>query len=99
MTEEKQGTTPPASASDGPSPWAVAGLGMQFFLALLAFVYAGNWIDARFGTAPVFLFAGVFVGGGATFYLSYRRLTRGMRTDGAHSATPPNDATRQSPRR
>lgn len=76
MTEEKQPPTPLSPTPDDPSPWALAGLGMQFFVALFAFVYAGNWIDERLHTSPVFLFAGVFVGGSATFYLSYQRLMK-----------------------
>lgn len=57
------------------SPWALAGLGMQFFVAILLFVYAGNWLDRRFGTAPLFLLAGLFLGGGGSFWTAYRRLT------------------------
>jgi len=56
------------------SPWALAGLGVQFFASLLFFVYAGTWLDQRFGLSPLFLLLGLFVGGGGTFYLSYRRL-------------------------
>ena len=58
------------------SPWALAGLGTQFFGAILLFVWVGNWLDRRFGTAPLFLLSGVLLGGGGTFYLSYRRLTK-----------------------
>jgi F0F1-type ATP synthase assembly protein I len=57
------------------SPWALAGLGMQFFMAILVFLYAGTWLDRRFGTAPLFLLGGVFLGGGGAFYSGYRRLT------------------------
>ena len=56
------------------SPWALAGLGMQFFVAIILSVYAGAWLDRRFGASPLFLLLGLFVGGGGTFYLSYRRL-------------------------
>jgi F0F1-type ATP synthase assembly protein I len=56
------------------SPWALAGLGVQFFAALILFVYAGSWLDDRFGLSPLFLLLGLFVGGGGSFYLSYRRL-------------------------
>lgn len=59
------------------SPWALAGLGMQFFVAILVFVYAGNWLDRRFGTAPLFLLGGLFLGGGGSFWAAYRRLTVG----------------------
>jgi F0F1-type ATP synthase assembly protein I len=69
------------------SPWALAGLGMQFVLALLVFVYAGNWMDRRLGTAPLCLLLGVFVGGGGTFFLSVKRLT-------ASTATTPSSKVR-----
>lgn len=68
------------SARDG-SPWALAGLGMQFFASLLLFVYGGAWLDRRMDSSPLFLLLGVFVGGGGTFYLSYRRLTAGDRRE------------------
>lgn len=61
------------------SPLALAGLGVQFFAAILLFAWAGNWLDDRFDMSPLFLLAGVFVGGGGTFYSGYRRLTVGMR--------------------
>lgn len=64
-------STPPA---DDVSPWALAGLGTQFFASILLFVWVGNWLDRRFDTAPFFLLSGVFVGGGGSFYLSYRQL-------------------------
>ncbi len=76
---------PPAEVS----PWALAGLGMQFFVALILFAYVGNWMDARFDTSPLFLLLGVFLGGGGSFVFNYRRLTRvsvaastSARTDG-----------------
>lgn len=65
----------------GQSPWALAGLGMQFFASLLLFVYGGAWLDRRFDVSPLFLLLGVFVGGGGTFYLSYRRLTANDRRE------------------
>jgi F0F1-type ATP synthase assembly protein I len=67
------------------SPWALAGLGMQFFAAILLFVYAGNWMDRRFGTAPMFLLGGVLLGGGGAFYSGYRRLTAAQRVPRASS--------------
>lgn len=70
------------------SPWALAGLGMQFFVAILLFVYAGTWLDRRLGTSPLFLLGGVFVGGGGVFYTSYRRL---MAT--SNSKPQDNDST------
>ncbi len=77
---------PEHTASDV-SPWALAGLGTQFLVALLVFVYAGNWMDRRFGTAPLCLLLGVFLGGGGTFFLSVKRLT-------ASTATTPSSKVR-----
>jgi F0F1-type ATP synthase assembly protein I len=61
---------------------------MQFFAAILFFVYAGNWLDRRLGTAPLCLLAGLFVGGGGAFYSSYRRLTA---TSEANAPDNPQD--------
>jgi ATP synthase protein I len=53
---------------------AYAGLGLQLTLSILLFLYAGQWLDRRLETAPVFLIIGVFVGAGAGFYAIYRKL-------------------------
>jgi len=74
MAAEPGGPRPPASREDGPSPWALAGLGLQWFVAMLVFVYAGNWVDRTFGSAPLGLLVGLFVGGGGVFYVIVRRL-------------------------
>jgi F0F1-type ATP synthase assembly protein I len=71
------------------SPWALAGLGTQFFAAILLFVWVGNWLDRRFDSAPLFLLGGVFVGGGGSFYLSYRRLTKPRGSPPRHADTSP----------
>jgi ATP synthase protein I len=60
----------------GTSGMAYAGLGMQFVVALLLFLYLGQWADRKLGTAPWMLLLGVFVGAGGAFYSMYRRLTR-----------------------
>ncbi|HEX2187636.1 MAG TPA: AtpZ/AtpI family protein [Longimicrobiaceae bacterium] len=52
----------------------MAGVGLQFAASILLFFFAGRWLDARLGTAPWLLLAGVFVGAGAGFYSLYRRL-------------------------
>jgi F0F1-type ATP synthase assembly protein I len=59
--------------SDG-SAMKYAGVGLQFAVSILLFLYAGQWLDRRFGTAPWLMMLGVFVGGGASFYSMYRRL-------------------------
>jgi len=58
-----------------------AGLGLQFAVAIVLFVLLGQWADRHFGTQPVFLMTGVFVGGGAAFYNLYRRITAAQRAD------------------
>jgi F0F1-type ATP synthase assembly protein I len=51
-----------------------AGVGIQFAAAIILFLFAGQWLDRRLGTSPVFLILGVFVGAGAAFYSMYRKL-------------------------
>lgn len=53
---------------------AYAGLGLQFAVSILVFLFVGQWLDRKLGTAPVFLLVGVFVGAGGAFYSMYRKL-------------------------
>ncbi len=76
---DKQRSAPPKSDSEI-SPWSLAGLGVQFAVALVLFGYAGQWVDRKFESAPWFLLLGVLGGAGGTFYLSYRRLTAPQRS-------------------
>jgi F0F1-type ATP synthase assembly protein I len=76
--------------ADEVSPWALAGLGTQFFASLLLFVWVGNWLDRRFDCAPLFLLSGVFLGGGGSFYLSYRQLTKPRRSPSQRDDSTPN---------
>jgi len=73
-SDEKPGRPAGSPKAGEQSPWLLAGLGMQFFVALVLFAYAGSWLDRRFDSSPLLLLVGVFVGGGGTFYLTYRRL-------------------------
>lgn len=77
-------------AADDVSPWALAGLGTQFFASILLFVWVGNWLDRRFDTAPLFLLSGVLLGGGGTFYLSYRQLTKPRSPSQRNDDSKPN---------
>lgn len=52
----------------------IAGAGLQFAVAIILFVFLGQWLDKKFGTSPVFLFVCVFVGAGASLYSMYRKL-------------------------
>ena|SRR5687767_9746370 len=55
-----------------------AGLGLQFAVTILVSLWLGTWIDRKFGTAPVFLYVGVFLGAGAAFYSMYRQLMKNL---------------------
>jgi F0F1-type ATP synthase assembly protein I len=68
--------------SSGPSPAEFAGSGVQFVVAILLFLYIGKWLDAKLGTAPWLLMAGVFVGAGAGFYSFYRRIMAASKRNG-----------------
>ena len=63
-----------------------AGFGVQFAIAVLLFLYAGNWVDQKLGTSPLFLVLGVFVGAGASFYSIYQRLMTDQREAAQRSA-------------
>lgn len=58
-----------------------AGVGLQFAVAIVAFVLLGQWVDRKLGTAPAFLMIGVFVGGAGAFYNLYRRIAAAQKAD------------------
>lgn len=64
-------TTPEKEGGHGAE---YAGLGLQFALSILLFLYAGQWLDRRLGTDPWLMILGVFTGAGASFYSMYRKL-------------------------
>jgi len=55
-------------------PARLAGIGIQFAVVLVAFLFAGKWLDDRLGTEPWLLMAGVFVGFALSVLWMYRRL-------------------------
>ena len=59
---------------DEPATSGYAAVGLQFAVALVLFSLAGDWVDKKLGTTPVFLLLGVFGGGAAAFYSMYRKL-------------------------
>jgi F0F1-type ATP synthase assembly protein I len=58
-----------------------AGVGMQFAVSIIAFLFAGQWLDKRLGTNGLFTIAGVFVGAGGAFYIMYRKITAAQKRD------------------
>ena len=72
----------PHSSSKKSLPGAdFAGVGIQFAVAIIVFLFAGQWLDKLLGTNGLFTIAGVFVGGGAAFYNMYRKITAAQRRD------------------
>jgi F0F1-type ATP synthase assembly protein I len=53
---------------------ALAGAGLQFAIAILLFLYAGQWVDRRLGSSPWGVLVGVFLGAVAGFTSIYRKL-------------------------
>jgi F0F1-type ATP synthase assembly protein I len=60
---------------------AAAGMGLQFAVSVVLFLLAGQWLDNKLGTAPLFLMVFVFVGAGASFYSIYRKLMEQQRRE------------------
>jgi F0F1-type ATP synthase assembly protein I len=56
-----------------------AGAGIQLAVSVFLCLLGGNWLDQRWGTSPLFLILGVFLGGGAGFYNLVRVLTSAER--------------------
>ncbi len=78
----KRAESPLNQGSFGSGPAAqFAGLGLQFVLSLLLFLYAGQWVDGKLGTSPWFLILGVFTGASAAFYSMYRALKAAERRE------------------
>ncbi len=62
-----------------PSLGEYAGVGLQFALTIVAFMFAGMWLDRTLGTSPWLLILFVFGGAGAGFYAVYRKLMAAQR--------------------
>ncbi len=58
-----------------------AGVGIQFALAIVLFLFAGQWLDKRLGTNGMLTIAGVFIGAAAGFYSMYRKISAAQRQD------------------
>ena len=67
-------TGTPGSEDGGLRPSEFAGVGLQFAILIIGGLYLGQWLDGRFGTAPVLFFVGVFGGAALGIYSMYRKL-------------------------
>jgi len=93
MTDEPGRAQPPEFTPDplrsrrstGVSPSEFAGVGLQFALTIVVFMFAGIWLDRTLHTSPWFVLVCVFVGAAAGFYSIYRKLMSAQhRTDSQH---------------
>ncbi len=80
MNSEK----PPKSGPSSSEPLNVgsfAGAGLQFAVSLVLSLLIGQWADRKLETSPLFLLAGVFLGGAAAFYSMYRKVNAAQKAD------------------
>ena len=73
--------TPSPRRTQGAGSYAAHGL--QFALSVIIFLYLGQWLDRKLGTAPWMLLACVFLGAGGSFYSIYRRMMADLERDEA----------------
>ena len=73
--------TPDSKPSEPINVGSFAGAGLQFAITLVVFLFLGQWIDKKLGSSPIFLLAGVFIGGAGAFYSMYRRLSTAQKAD------------------
>ena len=55
-------------------------IGLTLLVTTLVGVLAGYWADGQFGTLPIFLIIGFFVGAGAGTLMIYRLVNRFLKT-------------------
>lgn len=70
------------------------GLGLQFVIAILLFLWIGKWVDRQLGTDGPGVLVGVFVGAGAAFYSMYKSLMADQRREEAEAARKRESANR-----
>jgi len=78
MEDEKRSQPSPKKGLSGAD---FAGMGLQFAVAIIVFVFAGQWLDNRLGTNGLFTIVGAFVGAGAAFYNMYRKIAAAQKQD------------------
>jgi len=78
MDDEKRSQPSPKQGLSGAD---FAGLGVQFAVAIVAFLFAGQWLDNRLGTNGLFTIVGVFVGAAGAFYNMYRKISAAQKRD------------------
>lgn len=95
---EGRGPTPRGAIAGAVTGTEFAGIGLQFALTILVFVFAGLWLDKRFGTSPWLLLIFVFFGAAGGFYSMYRRVTAAQSRSAGSVARPQSGDTRRGSR-
>ena len=90
MDEDRERGNPPppfgARSDESTAGAAYLGLGLQFGLAIILFMFVGMWLDRRLCTSPWLLIIGVFTGATGGFYSIYRRLMDDQKREDARRA-------------
>ena len=74
-------------AAGGDTPFGeYSGLGLQFAISVVLWVFVGQWLDKRFATSPWLLILSLFLGGGLSFYNMYTKLMAVLKRDDAARA-------------
>jgi ATP synthase protein I len=79
MTSQRGARGEGPGARGTPSAGEYAGVGLQFAVTIVVFMFGGMWLDRALGTSPWLLILLVFAGAGAGFYSIYRKLMAAQR--------------------
>lgn len=60
---------------------AMMGVGFQFVILVLVFLFGGQWLDGKLGTGPWLMIAGLMVGGALGFWSLLRVARNAENTD------------------
>lgn len=85
----RDGSQPGSRGNSSPNFASLAGMGVQFVVAILLFLFLGKWLDERLGTSPWLLILGVFGAAGASTYAMYRKVFPSERPKPPASRVPP----------
>jgi F0F1-type ATP synthase assembly protein I len=86
MPEMEDGKRTERSPKQGLSGADFAGVGMQFALTIVVFLFAGYWLDKRLGSNGLLTVAFVFIGAAGAFYNMYRKISAAQKQDDAERA-------------